>query len=249
MDRLTKQAAKKANHLLDAAASDIVANAAAYGIKPDIAQKFAYQCDLLADHIAKRAGVDVQKLAVQRKQGLSGDDVFDEGTLGFDPEEIGEEVGGPAEREPDEPYMNDHFTQQWNRELREKQEAGEVSDGNGSPEPQKPSPGVQASLQTGTKLANLYMQINAAATRCASAEDAGVKLLGQHLASAGLGVLQFQTRVLEGSESKERVSALMSAADHVLPHLAGDVTPAAAEKLARMTNILAGLAKAKAKAA
>lgn len=246
MAQLSKQAAKKANNLLDAVAGDILKNAAAYGVKPEIAKKFAFQCDLLADHIAKRAGVDIAKLATQRKQGLSGDDVFNEGTLGFDPEEIGEEVGGPMEQEPDEPYMNDHFTQQWNRELREKQEAGEVSDGNGSPEVQAPKPGVQASLETGSKLANLYMQINSAATRCASSKDAGVKLLGKHLASAGLGVLQFQARVLEGSESSERVAALMTAAGHVVPHLAGEVSPPAAEKLARMTTILFKLAQKKA---
>lgn len=249
MARLTKQAAKKANHILDAAAADILTNAAAYGIKASIAQKFAFQCDLLADHVAKRAGVDIAKLADQRKQGLSGDDVFDEGTLGFDPEEIGEEVAGPDEQDNDEPYMDDHFTQQWNRELREKQEGGEVSDGEGSPEVQSPTPGVQASLATGSKLAGLYMDINAAATRCASSKDASVKLLGKHLASAGLGVLQFQTRVLEGSESKARVAALITAAGHVLPHLAGEVSPAAAGKLARMASIMVGLTKAPPKAA
>lgn len=243
MARLNKLAAKRANNLLDAAASDILKNAAAYGLKPEIAKKFAYQCDLLSDHVAKRAGVNIAKLANQRKQGLSGDDVFNESTLGFNPEEIGEEVAGPDEQESDESYMNGHFTQQWNRELREKQEAGEVSDGRGSDQPQSPSPGVQASLQTGSKLASLFMRINAAAGRCASSKDAGVRLLGQRLASAGLGVLQFQTRVLEGSESSNRVAALMTAAGHVVPHLAGDVSPAAAEKLARMASILVGLTK------
>ena len=242
MGQLSKQAAKKANHLLDAAASDIVANATAYGIKPEIAQKFAFQCDLIADHVAKKAGVDVQKLAAQRKQGLSGDDVFNEGTLGFDPEAIGEEVAGPEEQEPDEPYMNDHFTQQWNRELREKQEAGELP--AGSSEPQAPTPGVQASLATGQKLASLYQEINAAASRCASSKDKGIALLGRHLAATGLDVLQFQARVLEGKESPARVAAIMMAAGHVMPHLAGDVVPAAAGKLARMAGIVASLTKA-----
>jgi len=244
MAQLSKQAAKKANDRLDAAASDIVANAAAYGLKTEVAQKFAFQCDMIADFIAKKAGVDIKKLATQRKQGLTGDDVFDEGTLGFDPEAIGEEVGGPTEQEPDEPYMTDHFTQQWNRELREKQEAGEVSNGAGSPEPQAPAPGVQASVQTGAKLATLFQGISAAATRCASASDPQVSLLGKHLAVAGMDVLQFQARVLEGAESPARVAALMVAAGHVMPHLAGEVTPAAAQKLARMAGIMAGLAKA-----
>ena len=243
MAQLNKQAAQKVGDLLDTVASVITKNAAAFGIKADVAEKFAFQCDLIADHVAKRAGVDITKLASQRKQGLSGDDVFNEGTLGFDPEGIGEEVAGPAEQDSDEAYMNKHFTQQWNRELREKQEAGEVSDGSGSPEVQAPQPGIQASLQVGSKLASLYMDINSAATRCASAKDKGVNVLGQRLASAGLGVLQFQARVLEGKESGARVAALMTAASHVVPHLAGDVSPAAAEKLARMTGILANLTK------
>jgi len=241
MARLDKQAAKNGNRVLDAAASDIMKNAAVYGIKPEIAKKFAYQCDLLADHIAKRAGVDIKKLAEQRKKGLSGDDVFDEGTLGFDPEEIGVEVPGPVEQDSDEPYMGDHFTQQWNRELREKQEDGELP--AGSPEVQAPQVGVQASLATGSKLASLYLDINSAATRCAGSPDKGVKLLGKHLASAGLNILQFQTRVLEGSESAAHVAAIVTAAGHVLPHLAGEVSPVAAEKLARMAFILTGLTK------
>lgn len=244
MAQLNKQAAQKVGDLLDTTASVITKNAAAFGIKPEIAKKFAFQCDLIADHVAKRAGVNIAKLATQRKQGLTGDDVFNEGTLGFDPEGIGEEVAGPAEQDADEGYMSDHFTQQWNRELREKQEAGEVSDGAGSPEVQAPQAGIQASLQTGSKLASLYMDINNAATRCASSQDKGIALLGKHLASAGMGVLQFQTRVLEGKESGARVTALMTAAGHVVPHLAGDVSPAAAEKLARMASILVGLTKA-----
>lgn len=244
MAQFNKQAAQKVGDLLDTTASVITKNAAAFGIKPEIAKKFAFQCDLIADHIAKRAGVDITKLATQRKQGLTGDDVFNEGTLGFDPESIGEEVAGPAEQDADEGYMSDHFTQQWNRELREKQEAGEVSNGSGSPEVQAPQPGIQASLQTGTKLASIYMDINNAATRCASSQDKSVALLGKHLASAGMGVLQFQTRVLEGKESGARVAALVTAAGHVVPHLAGDVSPAAAEKLARMAAILVSLTKA-----
>jgi hypothetical protein len=247
MAQVTKQAAQKVGNLLDMAASIITKNADAYGLKAEIAQKFAFQCDLLADHIAKRAGVDVTKLASQRKQGLSGDDVFNEGTLGFDPEEIGEEVAGPEEKESDEPYMNSHFTQQWNRELREKQESGELP--GGSPEAQAPKPGVQAALQAGTKLAAIYMDINTAGVRCASSKDPNVKLLGQHLATTAHGVLQFQARVMEGKESTERVAAIVTAAGHLVPHLASDVTPQAAEKLARMASIMGGLTKLSPKAA
>lgn len=245
MARLTKQAAaQKIGDLLDETADSITRNASVFGINPDIAQKFAYQCDLIADHIAKKAGLNLTKLAAQRKQALSGDDVFNEGTLGFDPENIGEEVAGPSEQDADEDYMNDHFTQQWNRELREKQEAGEVSNGQGSPEVQAPQPGIQASLQLGTKLAGLYGDLNAASSRCASSSDAGVKLLGTRLASASASVLQFQARMLDGTETQDRAAFVLQAASHVRPHLAGEVAPASAEKLARMISILAGFTKA-----
>ena len=236
MAQLSKQAAKKANHVLDAAASVITANAAAFGIKPEIAEKFAFQCDLIADHIAKQAGVDLTKLAAQRKQGLTGDDVFDEGLLGYDPEEIGEEVKGPEEHDADESYMSDKFTQQWNRELREKQEGGDLGD-TPSPEPQTPRPGVQAS-----KLASISSGISQAAVRCASAKNAGMQNLSRYLIAAGDSVLQFQARALEGKESAERVETVLTAAGHVLPHLAS-ISPDNASKVAQMASILSGLAQ------
>lgn len=240
--KLDKKAALVAGNIFDQAA-DMASRLASMGVlKPEIAQKYAYQCDLLSDHAAKTAGIDVAKLAASRKQALSGDDVFDEGKLiGEDPEQIGEEKSGPKEQEGDESYMSGHFSQQENRELREKQEASELPGGS---ERQTAKPGVQAALENGKRLAALYLDINNAATRCASSKDAGVKGLGDKLAAAGLDVLGFQTRLLEGTESSERLAALTQAAAHVLPHLAADVPPVAATKLARMTDIFAGIAKA-----
>lgn len=229
--KLSKQAALDAGDIYDKAAQLTLTIAKAAGINPEIAQKFAFQCDLLADHIAKSAGVDIAKLAADRK-------VADE-----DPAQIGVEKSGPKEQEGDESYMSNEFTQQENRELREKVQSGELNNSTVSPEQQSPKPGVQAALENGKKLAALYMDINSAATRCASADDAGIKGLGDKLAAAGLDVLQFQTRLLEGSESTERLGALTRAAAHVMPHLVGVVPAAAAEKLARMIEIFAGLAK------
>ena len=49
---------------------------------------------------------------------------------GFDPAEIGEDVGGPLElTDSNEPWMEDHFTQEEFQALGGKQEAGELSDG------------------------------------------------------------------------------------------------------------------------
>jgi len=140
--------------------------------------------------------------------------------------------------------MSGEFSQQENRELREKQEGGELGMDKISPEQQTPKPGVQAALANGQKLAALYMDINKAATKCASSDDEAVKSLGEKLAAAGIDVLSFQTRLLEGTESTDRMAALTQAAAHVLPHLAADVPPVAAAKLARMTDIFAGLAQA-----
>jgi len=240
--KLSKQAALDAGNILDKAADLIQKNAESFGIKPEIAQKFGFQCDLLSDHIAKRAEIDIEKLATERKTALTGDDVFDEGKhIGEDPEQIGEEKSGPKEQEADEAYMGGHFSQQETRERREKQEGGELPGGS---DRQTARPGVQAALENGKKLAALYMDINGAATRCAASDHEAVKTLGERLAAAGLDVLQFQTRLLEGSEDAERLATLTRAAAHVMPHLAGDVPPAAADKLAKMADIVAGIAKA-----
>ncbi len=226
---INKQAASNAGDTLDKAADLILGIAKAAGIKPQIAQKFAMQCDLLSDHIAKCAGLDIAKLASQRQAD-------------WDPSEIGKEKSGPAEGDSDESYMNSEFSQQENREMREKQESGELA--KGSDQPQKPQPGVQAALKNGQKLAELYMDINKAATRCASSDHEAVQGLGTKLANTGMSVLSFQARMLEGTESSTRMAALLRAAAHVLPHLANDVPPMAAGKLARMADLVSGLAKA-----
>jgi hypothetical protein len=243
-DKLTKQAALDAGNIFDKAAEQVEKLASMGVLKGVIAQKFAYQCDLLSDHTAKAAGINIAKLAAARKVALTGDDVFDEGTLGEDPEQIGEEKSGPKEQEADESYMDGHFSQQENRELRETQEGGDLGPDKTKDERRTPKPGIQAALANGQKLAALYLDINKAATKCASSEHKAVKNLGAKLASAGIGVLNFQARMLEGSESDERLATMTRAAAHVMPHLAGDVPPAAAAKLARMVDIFAGTTQA-----
>ena len=230
MADITKQAAEHTGNVLDAAAEIVTANAKAAGINPKIAEKFAYQCDLLSDHMANAAGIDLSKLAASRQA--------DE-----DPSQIGEEKSGPKEQEADEPYMKGEFTQQENRELREKVQDGDLSNKGISPEPQAPRPGVQAALENGTKLAALFIDINKAATRCAASDHDPVKALGEKLAGSGIEVLSFQTRLLKGSESPERVAVLTRAAAHVMPHLAGDVPVVAAQKLAHMVDVFAGIAR------
>jgi len=231
MARITMQAAEHTGNALDAAADLVAKNAASAGIDPKIAGKFAYQCDLLSDYMAKAAGINLAKLAASR--------MADE-----DPSQIGEEKSGPKEQEGDEPFMSHEFTQQENRELREKVQNKELGSDRISPEQQTPRPGVQAALANGTKLAALFLDVNSAATRCASSDNEDVKALGKKLAAAGISVLAFQTRLLEGSESHERIAMVTRAAAHVLPHVAKDVPVAAAGKLARMVDIFAGVTSA-----
>lgn len=237
MATLSKKAAVQATDILDKAATLLQTQHKALGISSKAAARIAWNLDAMSDHIEKSAGINPKD--VRQKQALTGFDVYKE--PGFDPEQIGQEVGGPLEQEPDEPYMSAEFSQQENRELREKQQAGELPDGSDAP--QAPKAGIQASLDTGAKLAQAYLDIAKAASACAKNDHVAVKTLGTKLATTGLGILQFQTRVLEGRETAARAAALLTGTGHVLPHLAGDLTPEVATKLARMTDILAGLTK------
>lgn len=241
MAHINKQAALSFGNTLDAAAELVLKSASAIGYDAKIAEKFAMQCDLLSDFAAKQAGIDIAKLAASRKQALSGDaPTVPAGSES--PEQIGEEKSGPQEGDSDESYMNSEFTQQENRELREKVEGGELSNSSTSPEQQSPRPGVQASLTAGKKLASIYTGLVEASTRCASSDHDAVKNLGTRLASTSNNVLQFQARLMEGSETMDRVSHLEMATGHLLPHIAGEVSPTHADKLARMADIVSGIA-------
>jgi len=128
--RLSKKGAQAVSTDLDRLANLFEHDFETLGVEERIAADFALRCDMLSDHLEKVA--------------LTGDDVVKE--QGFDPDDIGRETSGPLENEPDEPYMKGEFDQQENRELREKQQDGDISPDRTSPEPQKPRPGVQAAF-------------------------------------------------------------------------------------------------------
>ena len=241
-EKLTKKAALEAGNLFDRTADLTMDLAKAGHLNPEIAKKFAYQCDLLADHLAKSAGVDITKLASADKAALTGEPDLNSGSRET-PEQIGEEKSGPKEQDADESYMDQHFSQQENRELRESQEEGKIGPDKTKQERDTPRAGIQASevLEHGSKLASLYLSLNKAAARCASSEDAEVKGFGTKLASTGLGILQFQTRLLEGSETDDRIASITRAAGHLLPHIAEDVIPASVPTLTRMAEVLGRL--------
>jgi hypothetical protein len=138
MTRLTKKGAKEVTSRLDQIANDMQENHEAWGIPEKLATDFAYRCDLLSDFMEKRAGIE--------KEALTEYDPVDEPKVqgGEDPEQIGEEKGGPERQDADEPYMKGEFTQQENRELREDQQGGALGAPKTKMEPQTPTPGRQA---------------------------------------------------------------------------------------------------------
>jgi len=133
MTQLTKKGALEVTGTLDRLATLLHEERETLGIPERVAADFIHKCDLLGDHIERRAGIDPVT-----KEALDGDDPVKE--PGFDPEQIGEEKAGPQEDEPDESYMDGHFSQQENRELREKAEEGGLED----QERDDPTPGKQA---------------------------------------------------------------------------------------------------------
>jgi hypothetical protein len=133
MAKLTKKGALEVTGTLDRLATLLHEERDTLGIPERVAADFIHKCDLLGDHIERKAGIDPVT-----KNALDGDDPVKE--PGFDPEQIGEEKAGPKEDEPDESYMDGHFSQQENRELRDKVEDGGLED----QEREKPTPGKQA---------------------------------------------------------------------------------------------------------
>jgi len=128
--KLTKKGAQAVTADLDRLANLFEVDFQTLGVEKRIAHDFSLRCDMLSDHLEKVA--------------LTGDDVVKE--QGFDPDDIGREKAGPLEDEPDEAYMKGEFSQQENRELREKQQGGEIGPDRITTDPQAPRPGVQAAL-------------------------------------------------------------------------------------------------------
>jgi len=149
MARISKKGAKSVVAQLERVAELFQTEHETLGINEKAALDFAYRCDLLSDVIEKNAGFE--------KESLSEFDPVKE--QGFNPEEIGKEDSGPLQKEPDEAYMNSQFSQQENRELRERQESGEIEktkEGNPILDEQNPQSGKQAldqSLDTLTRMA------------------------------------------------------------------------------------------------
>ena len=133
MAEITKRGTQEVVKVLDRIATLFQQDHNALGIPETVAVDMAYRCDLLSDALES----NINKSALDELDIVKED--------GFDPDDIGREVGGPVEAiDKDEPYMNDHFTQQNLRDLREHQEAGDLGESTNE-EAQSATPGKQAS--------------------------------------------------------------------------------------------------------
>jgi hypothetical protein len=133
MAKMTKKGARQVTDDLDKIANLFQNEWEALGVPQHIASDFALRCDMVSDAVERTAGVS------REAEASNG---------GWDAEQIGEEVSGPEVQEPDEPYMRQEFSQQENRELRERQQAGDLGPTKTTLEPQTPTPGVQASFKS-----------------------------------------------------------------------------------------------------
>lgn len=203
MATMTKKGARSVTATLDRVAELFQKEWATMGVPEKIATDFALRCDMLSDHMERAAGID--------KAALTELDVMKE--PGFNPEEIGQEKKGPLEGEPDEPFMKGEFTQQENRELRERVQDGDLG-ADTNVEPQAPSSGKQAFEQIGRdaisgKLASANSTIQSYAMRLGATNP---KLASELLDLAG-AVMGVQKNVLTGRTSAAHAARTLEAID------------------------------------
>lgn len=224
MAKMTQKGARSVSNTLDRVASLFQKEHATLGIPERIANDFAHRCDLLSDEIEKRAGIT--------REALSELDVAKE--TGFDPEEIGEEVSGPLEDISAKGYMKGEFTQQENRELRERQEAGDLG-ASVVEAPQAPLAGKQASFadigrrSIAARLSAVKANLQDASLRMAAAQRL---VLAAGLNRLGHAVIDTQVAVVAGTVNAARATATLEAVNTLLPYVAE--IPADSVKIAKM---------------
>ena len=235
--KLTKKGAMSVTAALDRLASLFQSEFKTLKVPAHIASDFAYRCDLLSDHIEEMSGVKTALDGAPKAKvnyPVTGDT--------FDAEVIGEEQGGPAEGDSDEPYMKGEFTQQENRELRERQEAGDLGM-SANPEPQAPQAGKQATYETigrreaANRIGILGGQIQKMAVK--TARNTG---LSKRLARLASILMRVQVGVLSGKVAASNVQQILKALNHLVPH-AMNVSNATAPKVAHMVDLTIQITK------
>lgn len=221
---LNKKAAVQITAKLDTMANLIQKHGAQMGIPKKIAQDFAHRCDLLSDHVEKEAGMKVSD---------------------FNPSDIGREVAGPLEGAGEE-YMRGEFTQQENRELRDRQESGALGI-NPILEPEAPRPGRQASFdemgrqEVMRRLATAKAKIERAGFKVASSQFSRLTPMLTKLAST---LTEVQTGVVTGEVDAPRVAQVLDAVNEILPYIENVDTSSfkSASKMVRLATVVAAKA-------
>lgn len=188
MATITKQGARQVTQTLDRIANLFQTEAKTLGVNPRIANDFALRCDLLSDHIEKRAGTRAASYEEgDNETGLSVEPPpFD----GFDANNIGDEKAGPLEMvDSDEPWMQGEFTQQELRELRGLQQDGDL--GPVVLGPRAPMPAKQASAKT----AALWGQFNSKVAGLGKLTDSEIKAAFQKLSAMESELAQTQAEI------------------------------------------------------
>ena len=160
MSKINKQSALKVSGQLDRIASLFEKDFDALGVPEKIAKDFAYRCDLLSDSIEQNFGVNKQAL----------DDLDPVLEPGFNPDDIGREVGGPLEDNGEHSWQEGEFSRQEHRELRDLQESGEMAEVQ--EEPRQPQPGKQANENIDTVISRLSKQADmSSVNKCSDLRD------------------------------------------------------------------------------
>jgi len=196
--KMTKKGARSVTTALDNLAALVQTEHDVLGIPPHIANDFAFKCDLLSDRIERVAGIN--------RRALSELDVNKE--KGFDPEGIGEEVSGPLEGDGDEAFMKAKFTQQDNRELRERVQDGDLGSGI-NPERQAPQAGKQASVNT--RLASAcgrLLQVSA---------NVSNPIVASNITKLAQQAIQVHLACQCGTASEAKAERVLRAINHVIP--------------------------------
>lgn len=217
MQKISKQqeAALKVAADIDKAANSFTTSQSdlvAAGIPDHIASDFIRRMDLMSDAIERSAGIDPQSKKAD-----------------MDPTDIGEEKAGPEEADADESYMSQEFTQQENRELREEQESGNLHTPND--EPQKPTPGKQASY---ARIATLCESFNQARVAYGKSAAAPIQRLASPISDLGVKLATLQADHIARKVSDDKLASAIDIAGKVAKHITRIADEDTAGKLAKL---------------
>lgn len=191
---LTRKEALKLAGILDFAADSIQKQADDLGLTEKIANDFCGRCDAISDFVERSANI---------KRDKTGALMLQAGETVWDPNQIGVEQSGPGVQDPDEAFMKGQFSSQENRELSDRQEAGDLGT---TPilTPRNPTPGKQADLDN--SLAKLRKLANDDEVQSIASLSAKLKVSAQKLKASGVaGVTSLTGSVNKMAEILDRI--------------------------------------------